>query len=329
MVKGLNDFETEHFDLAMEWSYEDNYDIFPYEYVSGSHKKVYWKCGVCNNVWRAEIRERVAGTGCPKCNKLYSTSFPEQALFYYVKQLFPAADNKYYPDWLNGKEIDVWIPERNIAIEYDGRQWHKDSAKDTEKGELIKSKEITFYRIREIGCPEVNDGSIVIWTKAGDIESLEGAIRELLFYLDNKKEHIISVKEDRNAIYSSYIITRKNNSLASKRPDILHIWDYEKNGELRPDMLLPNSSIKVWWKCDKCGYESYDSVYKKATYGCGVCANLIVVKGINDLETLRPDLKDEWSWEKIKDYTHAMFLLVVQKKFGGNVKNVVESGTQL
>lgn len=44
------------------------------------------------------------------------------------------------------------------------------------------------------------------------------------------------------------------NDLLSYFPLLAHEWNYEKNNELIPSNVLPNSNIKVWWKCSE-GHE--------------------------------------------------------------------------
>ena len=39
------------------------------------------------------------------------------------------------------------------------------------------------------------------------------------------------------------------NDLATKYPDLALEWDYEKNIDLTPQMVLPGTDKKVWWKC--------------------------------------------------------------------------------
>lgn len=39
------------------------------------------------------------------------------------------------------------------------------------------------------------------------------------------------------------------NDLSTRNPELLMIWDYEKN-TINPNEVLFNSGIKVWWKCD-------------------------------------------------------------------------------
>jgi hypothetical protein len=57
---------------------------------------------------------------------------------------------------------------------------------------------------------------------------------------------------------------------------------------------MPGSNKKVWWLCEK-GHEWEISVNARSRgHNCPYCANQIVLKGYNDLETLNPRLAKEW-----------------------------------
>lgn len=80
-------------------------------------------------------------------------------------------------------------------------------------------------------------------------------------------------------------------------PEVASEWDYEKNGELKPDNVRPGSSKKVWWKCNKAGH-SWDAVISKRArhgQGCPICSNRRIVAGINDLATVNPELAKQYS----------------------------------
>lgn len=62
---------------------------------------------------------------------------------------------------------------------------------------------------------------------------------------------------------------KKNNkaSLAELRPDLVAEWDFEKNGDLRPEQVTAFSLRKVWWKCSRCG-QSWASSIEGRVQGC-------------------------------------------------------------
>lgn len=66
IIVGENDLATTNPKLVLEWDMELN-KLKPTEVTCGSQKKVFWKCGKCNNVWEADIKSRARGNGCPYC----------------------------------------------------------------------------------------------------------------------------------------------------------------------------------------------------------------------------------------------------------------------
>ena len=76
----------------------------------------------------------------------------------------------------------------------------------------------------------------------------------------------------------------------------------EKNGELQPSDFLPGSEKVVWWKCPNGhSYDTQIAIRAKYKCGCPICNNKRVVKGINDLESMHPELASEWNYEKNGD----------------------------
>lgn len=41
------------------------------------------------------------------------------------------------------------------------------------------------------------------------------------------------------------------NDLASQHPEFLAEWDWERNGDLRPDGIVSGSARRVWWRCGR------------------------------------------------------------------------------
>lgn len=54
------------------------------------------------------------------------------------------------------------------------------------------------------------------------------------------------------------------NDLATRCPEVAAEWNDSKNGDLRPEMVSPNSHRKVWWKCKTCGYEWLAEIKSRA-----------------------------------------------------------------
>ncbi len=90
------------------------------------------------------------------------------------------------------------------------------------------------------------------------------------------------------------------NDLATVNPELLKEWDYKKN-IIIPSNVTAHSGKTAWWICSKGhSYQSKISNRNDLDRGCPICANKRIVVGINDLETLYPEIFEEWDFEKNK-----------------------------
>lgn len=315
VLPGFNDLSTLFPDVAKEWNWEKNAGR-PEDCIPGTHREVWWRCSRCGNEWRAQIKERTYGkTGCPKCTFYHKTSFPEQAVYYYVKRAFPDAINSYRPEFLEPYEIDVFIPSLRVGIEYDGFFWHQDRKADFEKTKKLIKNGIQLIRISEVKREKnTSEHDIVIpseFNRRGNA-SLEGAIVELFAVL-NEKWHVgekldINLDRDESSIREISAGAMKKTSLASTAsPEILAEWNWEKNGSLTPEMVSAHSHYKVWWRCSKCGREYQQYVNTKKRTGCEHCnkteanivrANKAIARGQAKSVADFPLLLKEWDWEE-------------------------------
>ena len=89
-----------------------------------------------------------------------------------------------------------------------------------------------------------------------------------------------------------------SNLLSEVHPELIGEWS-DKNLPLTPDKITFGSNKKVWWK-GACGHEWQTSVKARSNgEKCPICSGARVVKGINDLATLKPELAAEWSKKNI------------------------------
>ena len=106
VLPGFNDLATRNPALALEWDHEKNAGIAPSEFSKGSDQKVWWICKH-NHSWKATISSRTSGVGCPQCAKELQSSFPEKAIYYYVKKIFPDTVPGFKDISLETFELDV------------------------------------------------------------------------------------------------------------------------------------------------------------------------------------------------------------------------------
>ncbi len=292
-------------ELLDEWDYEKN-KITPRDVAPKSNKKYWWICKYGHEYYSVVYSKLALNNGCPTCAKELKTSFPEKAVFYYAKKCFPDAQENFKSKWLGTAELDVFIPSINVGIEYDGYNWHKDIEKDIRKDEKCGRNGVFLYRIREEKCPTYESGSNkIFYGNSFEIIDLDGAIKKLFALLSEKyKLHFdldVNIEKDYSQILEYYISNEKKNNLMKIRPDLAKEWDYEKNGKIKPEFVSLSSNKHFWWRCPKC-QQSYRMTVNNRTgskhSNCPICSSKRIVKGINDLFTTNPELKEEWDFDK-------------------------------
>lgn len=108
-----------------------------------------FKCLKCNTVFESHLHSNVPR--CPKCFPKYS-SIAEQEIKEFIKNLgFDVLENDRKTI---GKELDILVLEKNLAIEFNGLYWHREqNGKDRKyhlnKSNLCKEKNIDLIHIFE------------------------------------------------------------------------------------------------------------------------------------------------------------------------------------
>ena len=299
VIVGENDLQTINPSLAKEWNYKKNDGLTPRDVTPNSGQKTWWKCSK-GHEWRATINDRSRGRGCPVCNSERHTSFPEYAIVYYLKKYGLEVIHSYRE---KGYELDIYIPSKKIAIEYDGFLWHKNKMKqELEKNHKCAKDGIKLYRIRE-ELPPLNDCSID-YVVQRNREDLSKTLKLLLSEITETTVDV-DLKKDNIAIENLREYTEKEISLLFFNPERAKEWNFERNGDLMPEHFAANSNKKVWWKCSQ-GHEWQATISdRNRGNGCPYCAGQKVIIGENDLQTINPSLVKEWNYEKNDGLTPA------------------------
>ena len=97
-------------------------------------------------------------------------------------------------------------------------------------------------------------------------------------------------------------LIRGVNDLATVNPRLAKEWNYEKNGDLRPEDVTYGSDRKVWWIYhydDSITGKHFDfewqlSIHDRKDNECPFLSGKAVWIGFNDLATTNPELAKEW-----------------------------------
>lgn len=314
VVPGVNDLATTHPSFVKEWHPTKNGNLKPSDVTYGMSKPIWWICPN-GHEYRATLLHRTVGIGtnCPICNSGRQTSFREQALYYYVKKMYPDAINRYKPESFGKFELDIYIPSFHYGIEYDGVAWHKKEnfERERRKYQMCKEHGITLLRVKEKMPDELGLELADTIISSDDFETEEGLTKVIHMILEHidwsdmywLKPMDVNLSRDRFEIMKYAAIAK--DSIAEKFPEKAKDWHPTKNGTLKPTMFKPGSDFKIWWLCPDCGYE-YEQTVNNHIHGggCPKCVskyshitrrmNLIKEKGsISD-----PILLEDWNYEK-------------------------------
>lgn len=281
VVPGENDLASQMPDIAAQWHPTKNEDRTPGSVSAGSHVKAWWLCDQ-GHEWRASVKSRAVGTGCPICaNRVLlpgrndlATTHPELA-----RQWHPTKNDGVKPrDLMAGSRRKVWwqcarghewqaivysrtsmnagcpvcagkivVPgENDLASSFPGiaAEWHP------EKNSALTPRDITAYSNRRVwwSCP-----------------------------MGHEYQAIVSTRVTRGTD-CPYCAGRRVlpgfNDLAALEPKIAAQWHPTLNGALTPEMVTVGSHKKVWWECPEGHVWSaviYSRTGQKKT-GCPVCA---------------------------------------------------------
>ena len=310
VLYGYNDFETYCVNnhrgyLLEEWDYTKNKGFSPKEITYGSGKRVWWRCNR-GHEWCVAPAYRIKGAGCKVCSKT-QTSFPEQAIAYYLAKTYRVVQR--YRE--QGYEIDIYLPDNKIGIEYDGMYYHDDTKKEREanKDAYYREQGISLIHVKEDSHrSEVLNG--VVYYVPSKKFYMNVNFNEMMLSLLSLVEQITGLQADKDVditrdefkIRKQYASVIKNSSVAAVNPELIPEWDVEKNNGLTPECFSANAHIKVWWKCNEGHSWQAEIASRNRNLGCPFCAGQRTIQGQNDFESWcrnnNPNLLLEWDYSK-------------------------------
>jgi positive regulator of sigma E activity len=301
MVSVTNSLTSLHPELASQWHPTLNGDLKPSEVVSGTPKKVWWKCELgTDHEWQAQVRRRTQGSGCPCCSgrKVSVTNS--------LTSLHPELALEWHPT-LNGD-----LKPSEVVSGTPKKVWWK-----CEMGPDHEWKASPHTRISmKSGCSACAGRTVSVtnsltslhpelaleWhpTLNGDLKPSEftaGSGKKVWWKCDKGPDHEwkSSPQTRRGAIptgcpaCAGHMVS-VTNSLASIKPELAKQWHPTLNGDLTPDQVVAWGKTKYWWKCDK----GPDHEWQAPTEtGCAYCRGF-KVSVTNNLAALFPDIAAQW-----------------------------------
>lgn len=153
VLEGFNDIRTTHPEIAAEWHPTKNGSVEVSDVSYGSVQMHWWLCPNGHD-FKQIPNSRSHGRGCPYCRKAWSVA--EKEVLQLVHELDPESDlqENYRAQWLGYFELDIYIPERRIGIEFNGDYWH-DECRDPVIGDRHRRK-------RKL-CEQADIRLVIVW----------------------------------------------------------------------------------------------------------------------------------------------------------------------
>lgn len=281
-------------EIARQWHSTQNGELEPEQVTPGSNKKVWWQCER-GHEWQTTIISRSRGSGCPYCGNRrlnYDNN---------LKAVNPELSKEWHPTKNSDLKPDQAFPNSGRKVWWKCKKGHEWEAR-------ISS------RIRGSGCPYCSG------RKASDSYNLEVVKPELckewhpvrngdltpsqVTPSSGKKawwrckkghkwqEYIYIRTKGFGCPYCSGRRASHDYNLLVMNPGLAKKWHPLKNGELKPDQVIPGSSKKVWWQCEK-GHEWMDSLKKGKKGICPYCTGRKIGSD-NNLSMVHPDMAKQW-----------------------------------
>lgn len=165
--------QTMYPELSKEYS--NNNELSPNQITYNSAKQVEWICQEGHS-WKAAVYARVNNkTGCPHCSNAGSSQAERELVDFLHDYTQVETRNKYI---IPPYEVDIYLPEYNIAIEYNGVYWHTES----------KGKNRNYHYDKFSLCQQKGIQLITVWED--DYTNNPEIIRSMLLHKIGKDKSL-------------------------------------------------------------------------------------------------------------------------------------------
>lgn len=107
-----------------------------------------FRCLCCRHEWTINKSQEKYGyiaqyACCPKCTNV-GTSRKEQELVDFIKSFYAGKIEQNNRSILDGKELNIYIPKHQLAIEFNGSYWHSENA----------GTSVNYHQQKTLACRE-------------------------------------------------------------------------------------------------------------------------------------------------------------------------------
>ncbi len=172
MLQKANTIHNNRFKYSPIENYKTNKDLWVIE------------CPV-HGIFEQQVVSHLRGHGCIKCSQGSSSSKDEKDLACFIEQLGYKVLKNYRPEWLNGLEIDIYLPDKKVAIEYNGGIYHHSSKSSSIGFYKNTAKSESYHRDKYELCKQNQVDLIHVF----DFENLTVWKQTIKLYLENKNNY--------------------------------------------------------------------------------------------------------------------------------------------
>lgn len=289
-VKGLhcphNNITITNPDIIKEWDFERNIQS-PSQYTKGSHEEVWWKCidATCDcHKWKASIKHRCSGTGCPFCKN------KRVCPHYNLSTIYPDIVLEWDYD-MNEKGPETYSPASNDMVKWRCKNnscgchnWEASilnrTCNESQCPFCMSGKACPHYNLlqqypnialewnydlNENGPETYSPGSSAnVWWKCHlnpcGCHQWQAAIGD-------------RTRQDTGCPFCNVGRSCEHYNLLKLYPDLMAEWDFERN-TISPENVTPGSNTQIWWRCkNNQSHQWRTTVYSRAKNdsGCRLC----------------------------------------------------------
>ena len=108
--------------------------LFTFQEYEGYNKIYKWKCVKCGNIFEQKIYTTGLGESrtiprCQICYPNHASSIVEKELLNFIKSIYQGKIIRSNKEIIKPYELDIYLPEKQVAIQFDGIYWHNNKHK--------------------------------------------------------------------------------------------------------------------------------------------------------------------------------------------------------
>lgn len=167
ILAGYNDLITKNPTLAKEWHPTLN-DKPASSVAPNTNKKAWWLCASGHEYFARVADRNFNKSGCPKCNAISMVSKAEQELYDHLVKTTGFDIKQSDRTVLKPLELDMYIPEKKLAIEFNGVYWHSEAT----------GKDKTYHQNKWLACQALGIELLQVWCE--DYEQKPDVVKAMI-----------------------------------------------------------------------------------------------------------------------------------------------------